>query len=97
MVYIRLQSTPMLPDTICWVGAVVNATKRWLLSIPAKQKNKFSQAMPDGTFLSTMLLYMVLQKGMKAGNSYAFNAIAEEDAQVHPGTLKVVKEEEYIT
>jgi hypothetical protein len=51
--------------------------------------------LPKGTFLSTMLLYMVLQKGMKVGSGYSFKALAEEDAKIYDGTLKVVKETPY--
>lgn len=54
-----------------------------------------SQLLPKGSFLSTMLLYMVLQKGLKTGAAYSFNAVAEEDGQIYPGNLKVIKEDTY--
>jgi hypothetical protein len=59
------------------------------------KKETQSHALPQGTFLSTMLLYMVLQKGLKTGNGYNFNAVAEEDGQIHPGSLRVTKELTY--
>ncbi len=50
---------------------------------------------PEGTFLSTMLLYLILQKGMSVGKNFSYNAVAEEDAEILPGTVKVTAEEKH--
>lgn len=51
--------------------------------------------LPKGSFASTMLLQLILQNGLKTGKGFSFNAVAEEDAEVRPGTARVVGEVKY--
>jgi hypothetical protein len=48
---------------------------------------KIDKVLPQGTFLSTFLVYLMLQnkEGIKVGNNYEYNAIAEEEGEVYNG------------
>ncbi len=52
---------------------------------------KYDQVLPDSTFLSSYLTYIVLQskEGLKVGNNYKYQAIAEEEAKLYDGTAFV--------
>jgi hypothetical protein len=51
----------------------------------------YDQILPDDTFLSGYLTYIILQskEGLKVGNNYKYAAIAEEDAKLYNGTAFV--------
>lgn len=53
--------------------------------------------LPKGSFFSTFLAYAILQnpQGLKAGNKYEYQAVAEEDGDVYKGTAIVQSEETY--
>jgi len=55
------------------------------------QKNTIQEKIKKGTFLSNFLIYMILNNkaGLKTGNSFEYNAIAEEDAKVSKGFADV--------
>lgn len=48
---------------------------------------KIDKVFPKGTFLSTFLVYLMLQnkEGIKVGNNYEYHAIAEEDGEAYNG------------
>lgn len=46
-------------------------------------------------FLSSFLLYLMLQKGLQAGRSFAFEAIAEESGTVEKGDIQLGQEQKY--
>ncbi|MFP5520558.1 MAG: hypothetical protein ACLGGX_11685 [Bdellovibrionia bacterium] len=50
---------------------------------------------PKGSFLSSFLIYLILQnpKGLQAETNYQYQAIAEEDGQLHKGEALFGKEE----
>ena len=52
---------------------------------------KFDQVVPDNTFLSGYLTYIILQskEGLKVGNNYKYAAIAEEDGKLYDGVAFV--------
>lgn len=56
---------------------------------------KVTKNIPKGTFMSSMLLFLILQKGVGVGKNFSYNAIAEEDAQIMPGTVAVTSEVPY--
>ncbi len=62
-----------------------------------QQKQSLSLAVPQGAFLSTFLTYIMLQspKGITTGQKYNYQAIAEEDGQLHNGQAYVQGEEAY--
>ncbi|MBC7372032.1 MAG: hypothetical protein H7326_10725 [Bdellovibrionaceae bacterium] len=53
--------------------------------------------LPKDTFLSTFLVYVMLnsKEGLKTESNYGYKAIAEEDAEVYDGQANVGKEEAY--
>jgi hypothetical protein len=68
---------------------------RMVASITENGKTtKVDQLMPENTFLSSFLTYIILQskEGLKVGNNYTYSAVAEEDAAAYEGTA-FVKEE----
>lgn len=48
-----------------------------------------------GTFLSTFLIYLMLQNGLKVDKKFVYSAIAEEDGAVYTGEALVKSEEDY--
>jgi hypothetical protein len=50
-----------------------------------------------GVFWSSALLYVMLnsKEGLKVGNSFSYDAVAEEDGKIYPGTAVVSGEEEF--
>lgn len=52
---------------------------------------KYDQVVPDNTFLSSYLTYIILQSkdGLKVGNNYKYAAIAEEDGKLYDGVAFV--------
>ncbi len=50
------------------------------------------ETLPKGTFLSTFLQYMMLQKGVSAGKKFGYSAISEEDGKPFPGEATVLEE-----
>ncbi len=57
-----------------------------------KKETKTTKVIKKGTFLSSILLYMIMSQkdGLSAGKNYTYNAIAEEDGTAYVGTAKVV-------
>ncbi len=55
------------------------------------QTKTIEDKLAKGTFLSSFLVYMILNNktGMKVGNSFEYNAIAEEDAKSYKGFADV--------
>lgn len=51
--------------------------------------NKISKTFPKGSFLSTFLGYLMLQKGMGTDKHYEYLGIAEEDAQTYKGNAYI--------
>lgn len=57
-----------------------------------KKETKQTKMIKKGTFLSTFLLYLILQQktgGLKTGADYSYNAIAEEDGTAYTGSSLV--------
>lgn len=84
-----IDGKPVLIDAKSVKGKLVGETMR------DGKKGKLSTPIPEGTFLSTMLLHLVLQNGLKVGKAFSYKAIAEEDGKVFPGSLKVASERKY--
>jgi hypothetical protein len=91
-------------DAVFEGGAVPAKSKKLKTAVPPSgavrmvatitddgKQQKIDKQLPQGTFLSTFLVYLMLQnkEGIKAGNNYEYSAIAEEDADVYKGTAFV--------
>jgi hypothetical protein len=52
---------------------------------------KHDQILPDNTFLSSFLTYIILQSkdGLKVGNNYKYSGVAEEEGKVYEGNAFV--------
>jgi hypothetical protein len=55
------------------------------------QTKTIQDKIDKGTFLSSFLVYMILNNkaGLKTGNNFEYNAVAEEDAKVYKGFADV--------
>ncbi len=60
-----------------------------------KTSNKIQKKIQPGTFLSTFLAYLMLQKGYEAGKKFSYQAIAEEDAEIHNGEALIKEKIKY--
>ena len=54
-----------------------------------ENKKKIQRRFPKGTFLSTFLGYLMLNKGYRKGVKFTFSAISEEDGDVFNGEAYV--------
>ncbi len=71
--------------------------KAQILQVKVNENGKlrvYEKKLEKGTFLSTFLLYLLLQgeKGITPGVKYNFRAIAEEDGKAFPGEVYVESE-----
>lgn len=75
-------------DKMKMVGTVVQGAKKPL---------RITNELAPNVFLSTFLSYRMLRsaQGIQTKNSYAYEAIAEEDGAVEKGKADILKEEKY--
>jgi len=61
------------------------------------QEKKVDQVIPENSFISTFLTYIMLQSkaGLKVGNNFSYSAVAEEDAAVYDGSALVKESTDY--
>lgn len=93
---VSYQYTALLEGKGVQVDAKFNNGK---MAATVKQNGKATKktkVLPKGSFLSTMLLQLIMQNGLKTGKGFSFNAMAEEDAEVYPGTANVEGESKYM-
>lgn len=67
-------------------GLLMNATIS-----NGKTSQKFKKTFAKGTFLSTFLGYLILQKGMATDKRYIYSGIAEEDGEAYKGDAYIKK------
>lgn len=60
-----------------------------------KVSQKIQKKIKPGTFLSTFLAYLMLQKGYEVGKKFSYEAIAEEDAEIHSGEALIKESLKY--
>lgn len=61
--------------------------------IDGKQVHDQKHKLPKGTFLSSFLTYMMLQKKMKLDQAFQYSAVAEEDAASYNGKALIESKE----
>lgn len=61
-----------------------------------KMKRDETHKMPEGSFLSSFLGYLMLQKGISVGKKFSYKAIAEEDGNNYDGEAWVKEKTEYL-
>lgn len=54
-----------------------------------KKPNTIESVMPKGTFLSTFLAYLMMQKGISVDTKFDYSAVAEEDGNSYDGQALV--------
>lgn len=56
---------------------------------------KTQKELPEGTFLSSFLAYLMLRQGYKVDTKYSYAAIAEEDGEIYKGEALIQGEQTY--
>jgi hypothetical protein len=97
---IKYQYTSLQDKTAKTIDANLRKNKKGqeILQIKTNENGKLrvsEQKLESGTFLSTFLIYLLLQgeKGIQPGVKYQFKSIAEEDGKVFPGEVYIESEE----
>ncbi len=97
---LKYQYTSLQGSSSKTIDANVRKDKRGhdVLQVKVNEDGKlrvFEQKMEKGTFLSTFLIYLLLQgeKGIKPGIKYEFKAIAEEDGKPYSGDVFIDSEQ----
>jgi hypothetical protein len=82
-------------DKVKVIDASFKGDQMILSIFDGKTTKKETKRIKKGTFLSTFLLYLILQQktGLKVGSDYKYNAIAEEEGTAYTGSA-LVKDEE---
>ena len=75
------------------IEAKFNKDKMTAVTTENGKGSKIEKKIPKGTFLSTTLYYLMLKSkdGLKTDSKYDFSAIAEELAEIKPGSAKIDK------
>lgn len=78
------------------IDAEFNNTKMVATVRADGKKEKIVKTIPKGTFLSNVLVYMILRskEGLRNETKYEYEAIAEEDADIHKGVTQIKGSEE---
>lgn len=86
--------TPKLTKTIDahFKGMIMTAT----ISEAKKEAKTIKRQLPEGTFLSTFLGYLILQNGYSSGKSFSYSAVAEEDAESYNGVVAIKEKQTFL-
>lgn len=89
------QYTTLIGKEVKTIDAKIEKNKLLATVKTGDKTEKISKDVPKGTFLSSFLVYVILRSptGFKAETKYDFQAIAEEDAEIHKG-VAVIKNPE---
>ncbi len=89
------QYTSKTGDNVKVIDATFKADMMTLNIFDGKKKTVTSKRIKKGTFLSEFLIYVVLNQknGLKIGNDFKYNAIAEEEGTAYTGSLLVKNQE----
>lgn len=60
-----------------------------------KKVVKETYRIPNGTFLSSFLSYLMLQGGLKSGKKFTYSAVAEEEGNSYKGEATIKNEEKF--
>lgn len=89
---ISYQYTSKVGDQVKVIDAEFKGQTMNFIVSNGAQKNTFTRKLPEGTFLSTFLQYLMLQNGYEVGKKFVYSAVSEEDGEVHQGEA-LIKEE----
>ncbi|MCB0362229.1 MAG: hypothetical protein KDD35_05890 [Bdellovibrionales bacterium] len=83
--------TPKMTKTIDskFKGMIMNS----VIVENGKSSQSISRKLPKGSFLSTFLGYLILQKGYSKGKKFNYSGVAEEEAESYDG-MALIKEEQ---
>jgi len=92
---ISYQYTSKVGDKIKLIDATVKGDTMTLTILDGSKKTQTTKRFKKGTFLSSMLIYLVLSQknGLKVGNDFKYNAIAEEEGTAYTGSILVKNQE----
>ena len=85
--------TPKMTKTIdaSFKGNTMNA----VITV-GTQSQTVSKPIPKGTFLSTFLGYLILQKGYSPGKKFSYSAVAEEGAKIYTGEAYIKGQQTFL-
>jgi hypothetical protein len=92
---ISYQYTSKVGDKIKLIDATVKGDTMTLNIVDGDKKTQTTKRFKKGTFLSSMLIYLVLSQknGLKVGNDFKYNAIAEEEGTAYTGSVLIKNQE----
>ncbi len=93
---ISYQYTNKTGQTVKTIDASFN---KELMSLKISDGTKVvtqTRKVPKGTFLSSVLAYVMLQNGYKVGKKFTYSAVAEEDGESFSGEAFIKEEQDYI-
>lgn len=92
---LNYQYTSKTGDQVKVIDAVFKADTMSLSIFDGAKKTQTTKRIKKGTFLSEFLMYLILSQknGLKVGNDFKYNAIAEEEGTAYTGSV-IVKNKE---
>jgi len=92
---IKYQYTTKVGEAFKTVDATFDKQMMMAKVSNGKDVNPISRQVPEGTFLSTFLGYVMLQNGYQIEKKYSYKAVAEEDAKAYEGSALIKEETKY--
>ncbi|MCB0421419.1 MAG: hypothetical protein KDD61_10515 [Bdellovibrionales bacterium] len=89
---ISYQYTGKTGDKLSTIDATFNKNVMKAIVSDGKTANTVTKKLPSGTFLSTFLAYLMLNKGYAVGKKFDYSAISEEDGEPFNGQALVHSE-----
>lgn len=89
---ISYQYTGKTGDKLSTIDATFNKNVMKAVVSDGKIANTVTKKLPKGTFLSTFLAYLMLNKGYAVGKKFDYSAISEEDGEPYNGQAMVHSE-----
>ncbi|MCB0366130.1 MAG: hypothetical protein KDD68_12115 [Bdellovibrionales bacterium] len=93
---ISYQYTVKTPQMVKTIDATFKGTIMNAVITKGNTAETVSKKVPKGTFLSTFLGYLILQKGYTPGKKFNYSAVAEEDAESYNGEAYVKEQQTFL-
>ncbi|MCB0367609.1 MAG: hypothetical protein H6624_20110 [Bdellovibrionaceae bacterium] len=93
---VSYQYTVKTPQMVKTIDATFKGTIMNAVITTGANAQTVSKKVPKGTFLSTFLGYLILQKGYTPGKKFNYSAVAEEDAESYNGEAYVKEQQTFL-
>lgn len=93
---ISYQYTVKTPELTKMIDATFKGTVMTAVITQGNSSQTVSKKVPKGTFLSTFLGYLMLQKGYSNGKKFNYSAVAEEDAESYNGEAYIKDQQKFL-